>query len=115
MPFAAPVPFQLGRPVRVAFFLGSDVTSHIIANRLLPILLRSGATVHLFLTRARPNRRRPRRLQQLYFVEHALLQDHAYPYVDSFGIPAPDQFNTPAGWRALAPTGLIVKDVANVN
>jgi methionyl-tRNA formyltransferase len=118
MPFAAPVPFvplQVGRPIRVAFFLGSDVTSHIIANRLLPILLRSRATVHIFLTRARPNRRRPRRLQQLHFVEHALLQDHAYPYVDSYGIPAPDQFNTPAGWRALAPTGLIVRDVANVN
>ena len=54
-------------------------------------------------------------MQQLHFVEHALLQDYAYPYADNFGVPAPDAFNTPNGWRGLAPAGLTVRDVANVN
>lgn len=118
MPFVAPVqviPAQVGRPVRVALFLGSDVTSHTVANRLLPILLRSRASVYLFLTRAKPNSRRPERLRKLAFVEHALLQDYAYPYIDNFGVPAPDAFNSPNGWRALAPAGLTVRDVADVN
>ncbi|HEX4722169.1 MAG TPA: formyltransferase family protein [Pseudonocardiaceae bacterium] len=119
MPFVAPVhviPAQsTGRPTKVAFFLGGDLTSHIIANRLLPILLRSRVEVHLFLTRAKPNRNRPERLQQLFFVEHTLLQNYAYPYVDNFGVPVPDAFNTPNGWRALAPAGLTVRDVKNVN
>lgn len=118
MPHVAPlqvIPAQVGRPVRVAFFLGSDLTSALIANRLLPILLRSNASVHLFLTRGRTSSRRPERLQQLFFVEHTLLQDYAYPYVDNFGVPAPDTFNTPNGWRALAPAGLTVRHVADVN
>jgi methionyl-tRNA formyltransferase len=108
-------PAEADAPVKVAFFLGSDVTSHIIANRLTPILLRSGAAVDLFLTRAKPNRRRPRRLQQLYFIEHTLLQKFAYPYADEHGTPAPDQFNTPNGWRALAPDGLTVREIEDVN
>jgi methionyl-tRNA formyltransferase len=119
MPSAAPVsplvPSKLERPIRVAFFLNSDITSHIVVNRLLPILLRSGATVHVFLTHSQPHRNHPRRLWQLYFVEHVLLQEHAYPYVDNFGIPAPDHFNTPAGWRALLPPGSTVRDVKDVN
>src|SRR2546429_3923624 len=108
-------PISVRRPVRVAFFLGSDLTSHRVANRLIPILVDSGIPVVLFLTRAKPSSRRPRTLQQLFFVEHTLLQDVAYPYADRHGIPRPDGFNTPDGWRAVAPAEVTVRPVPDVN
>jgi hypothetical protein len=111
-----PALFRARRPTRVAFFVGSDITSHMVVNRLIPILLDSGVSVVLFLTRAKPSKSRPRTLQHLFFVEHTLLQDYAYPYVDLHGIPRPDGFNTPDGWRAIAPSEeLTVRPVTNVN
>ena len=101
--------------IRVAFFLGSDITSHLIANRLLPILLDSGISVRLYLTRASANADRPEPLRHLFFVEHTLLQEHAYPYADLHGTPRSDGFNTPNGWLALAPDRVQVREVEDVN
>jgi len=101
--------------IRVAFFLGSDITSHLIANRLLPILLDSGMSVRLYLTRAEANPDRPELLRQLFFVEHTLLQEHAYPYADLHGTPRSDGFNTPKGWRSLAPDRVTVYEIDDVN
>jgi methionyl-tRNA formyltransferase len=106
---------RTNRPTRVAFFLGSDIISHLIANRLIPILLDSRISVRLYLTRTRLDRSRPRMLQQLFFVEHTLLQDYAYPYVDLHGVPRPERFNTPQGWHTLAPAQLTVSEVEDVN
>jgi hypothetical protein len=103
------------RPTRIAFFLGSDLTSHIIANRLLPILLDSHISASLFLTRGKTSGRRPLALRRLFIVEHVLLRDYAYPYVDLHGVPGPDRFNSPEGWRALAPGRLTVRAVQDVN
>src|SRR5437588_12920326 len=103
------------QPIRVAFFIGSDVTSHIVVNRLIPILLDSGISVLLYLTRSRPSPRRAAVLRQLHFVEHALLQDYAYPYVDLHGAPWSDGFNTPDGWLVVAPKQLSVSTVDDVN
>jgi Formyl transferase len=108
-------PIRMNRPIRVTFFLGSDVTSHLIANRLIPILLDSRISVRIWLTRAKLNKSWPRTLQQLFFVEHTLLQDYAYPYVELHGIPRPDRFNTPQGWHSLAPDQLTLSQVEDVN
>lgn len=108
-------PRNANRPVRVAFFLGSDLTSHLIANRLIPILLDADISVCLYLTRAQLNRSRPQPLQQLFFVEHTLLQDYAYPYADLHAIPRPDRVNTPQGWRTLARDQVAVHQVEDVN
>jgi hypothetical protein len=103
------------RPTRIAFFLGSDLTSHIIANRLMPILLDSRIRACLFLSRGKTSERRPLALRRLFFIEHVLLQDYAYPYIDLHGVPGPDRFNSPEGWRALAPDRLTVCAVDDVN
>jgi len=103
------------RPTRVAFFLGSDLTSNIIANRLLPILLGSHISVLLLLTRGKTSPRRPLALRRLFFLEHTLLQNYAYPHVDLYGVPGPDRFNSPEGWRSLAPGRLVVRTVDDVN
>lgn len=103
------------RPFRVAFFLGSDITSHLVANRLIPIFLDEGMSVLLCLTRGKFNPSRPQTLRHLFFVEHVLLQDHAYPFVDAWGVPQPGHRNTPAGWLAIAPGQVTVCQVPDVN
>jgi Formyl transferase len=108
-------PIQTDRPLRVAFFLGSDITSHLIVNRLIPILRSTDISVVLFLTRAKPNSKRPRTLQQLLFLEHILLQEYAYPYVDLHGTPTPHQPNSPNGWQSIDPHGVYVQHVPDVN
>jgi methionyl-tRNA formyltransferase len=109
------VPISTDQPLRVALFLGSDITSHMIANRVIPNLLDSGLQVQLFLTRGSSSASRPLPLRQLFFVEHTLLQEFAYPYVDAHGIPQPGRCNTPGGWRVLAPDHVTVSEVEKVN
>lgn len=108
-------PIQTDRPLRVAFFLGSDITSHLIVNRLIPILRSTDISVVLFLTRACPNNKRPRTLQQLLFLEHTLLQEYAYPYVDLHGTPSTHRPNSPTGWQFIDPHGVYVQHVSDVN
>lgn len=108
-------PDSIRRPLRVAFFLGSDITSHLIANRLIPILLNEDISVQLYLTRGKLNPRRPQALRQLFFVEHVLLQEYAYPFIDAWGVPQPGRCNTPAGWVALAPGRVTACGVPDVN
>jgi hypothetical protein len=106
---------EVRRPVRVAFFAGSDITTHLVLNRLAPVLLDSGISVTLYLTRGKTSPKRPRVLQQLFFAEHTLLQDHVYPYLDRHGVARPYGFTTPEGWQRIAPQGMRVAHVADVN
>lgn len=106
---------QTNRPLRVAFFLGSDLTSHLIANHLIPLLRATDISVVLFLTTAKPNSTRPRTLRQLSFLEHTLLQEYAYPYVDLHGTPTPHRPNSPNGWQFVDPHGVYVQHVQDVN
>lgn len=103
------------RSATVAFFLGSDMTSHIIANRLIPILIGSNIRTILFTTHGKSSDKRPATLRQLFFVEHTLLQEHAYPYVNEHGVPGFGGFNTPEGWQQLAPELVTVVPVTKVN
>lgn len=108
-------PSSTRRPLRVAFFLGSDITSHLIVNRLIPILLEKETSLQLYLTRGKLDPRRPQALQDLFFLEHVLLQDHVYPFIDAWGVPQPARCNTPAGWLALSPDRIAARQVEDVN
>lgn len=103
------------RPLAVAFIVGSDVTAHCIVNRITPALVARGHTVHLMYTHGSPKRTAPRALRELFFVEHTLLQEHAYPFIDRYGKPAPHRANSPGGWRELGNDRVHVHDVADVN
>lgn len=104
-----------GRRLTVAFIVGSDVTAHSIVNRITPALLAQGHTTHLVYTHGAPKRSAPEALRQLFFVEHTLLQEHAYPFIDRNGKPSPTRPNSPAGWRSLGSDLVRVHEVADVN
>ncbi len=103
------------RKLTVAFIVGSDVTAHSIVNRITPALLAQGHTTHLVYTRGAPKKSAPQALRQLFFVEHTLLQEHAYPFIDRHGKPSPSHPNSPEGWRALGTDLVQVHEVADVN
>jgi hypothetical protein len=103
------------RSLTVAFIVGSDVTAHSIVNRITPALLAQGHTTHLVYTRGVPKKTAPAALRQLFFVEHTLLQEHAYPFIDRYGKPSPTHANSPEGWRALGTDVVQVHEVADVN
>jgi methionyl-tRNA formyltransferase len=99
----------------VAFIVGSDVTAHSIVNRITPALVAQGHSVHLMYTHGSPKKSAPRALRDLFFVEHTLLQEHAYPFVDRHGKPAVERANSPEGWRSLGNDLVHVHDVPKVN
>jgi methionyl-tRNA formyltransferase len=106
---------QPDRPVRAAFFVGGDVTAHFIVNRLIHSLRGTGTSFLLFLTRGKSKRTNPMTLRQLFFVEHTLMQEYAFPYVDACGQPSPWSANTPNGWRLMGLPKVEVCEVADVN
>ncbi|GAA1248389.1 hypothetical protein GCM10009665_44060 [Kitasatospora nipponensis] len=108
-------PVGRARHLKIAIIMGSDVTSHLIVNRLLGVLQAANVSFVLCLTRSRASARRPLALRQLFFVEHTLLQDHAYPYIDAYADPAAGRLNTPDGWKRLRLPNVEVRQVEDVN
>ena len=97
--------------MKIAFLVGSDLTSHLIVNDLVPDLVERGHHVLLYYTASRPNPKAPEELQRLFAVEHALLGDHIYP-----GLRAdPGRSNSPEGIRRLWSPHVSVVHVADVN
>ncbi|MFC0435074.1 formyltransferase family protein [Kutzneria buriramensis] len=97
--------------MKIAFLIGSDLTSHLIVNDLLPELLARGHEVLLNYTANRPNSQAPAALRRLYTIERALLAEHVYPHVT----PDPSRSNSPAGIAQLYAPQVTVRQVANVN
>jgi methionyl-tRNA formyltransferase len=89
------------RSLRVALFLGSDITAHSIANAVVPELLDRGHSVTLFLTHGHAKKNAPEQLRELFFCEHTLLQSYGYPYLDRHLRPHPQHANSPACWAGL--------------
>lgn len=104
---------QHTRSLRVALFLGSDLTAHSIANAVVPELLDQGHSVSLFLTEGHAKKGAPRPLRELFFCEHTLLQRHGYPFLDRHADPDPEHPNSPACWDCV--DGVRVQPVADVN
>jgi folate-dependent phosphoribosylglycinamide formyltransferase PurN len=111
----ATTPGENMKPQHVAVFLGSDLSSHLIANRLIRVLTAGGHSVSVHYTYASANPRAARELRELFFVERRLLTEYAYPYLDKHGEPCPGRANSPQGWRALSLPLVHVEETENVN
>ena len=75
-------PFR--RPLHLAFFVGSDLFSHLMLSKLVPRLIAQGHTPFIFLPTDKVNQKpSSHSLRELGFYERQLLQDRIIPFLGS--------------------------------
>ncbi|CAF9917901.1 hypothetical protein IMSHALPRED_003778 [Imshaugia aleurites] len=101
------------RPLHLAFFVGSDLFSHLMVSKLVPRLVAQGHTPFIFLPEDKVKRKATSpELRELGFFERQLLQDQIIPFLRS----------SPSGGAACltvdqigAHYGLLVQRLKSVN
>ncbi|KAE9362956.1 hypothetical protein N431DRAFT_433200 [Stipitochalara longipes BDJ] len=110
------------KPLHIAFFVGSDLFSHLMLSKLIPALLELGHFPFIFLPKDngyhKPKNRRekpkviPYELQHLDFWEKTMLQDTIIPTLGST-IPQGAEFRTIK--QMASQHGILVQAVPNIN
>ncbi|GGN85429.1 hypothetical protein GCM10010112_65850 [Actinoplanes lobatus] len=101
--------------MRIAFFVGNDVTSHLIVSGLVDDLLAQNHTPYLFFTGQRANPNAEPELRDLFRYERSLLNDYVYPYLDSRPGLQVGRLLSPAGIAKLHQGRVVVRVVPDVN
>lgn len=101
--------------MRVAFFVGSDITSHLIVGQALSDVLRAGHTPYICYTDQQPSARAEPELRELFRYERTLLGSCVYPYLDSRPTPLHGCLLSPAGLAKLHRDRVVVRVVEDVN
>ncbi|NEC86503.1 formyltransferase family protein [Streptomyces sp. SID12501] len=101
--------------MRVAFFVGNDITSHLIVDQVLDDIVRAGHTPYVCYTQQPPNPRAEPELRELFRYERTLLNTYVYPYLDSLPAPLHSSFLSPAGIAKLHRGSVVVRVVEDVN
>lgn len=113
LPPAAPARARR-RALRIAFFVGSDIMSHLMASALVPELLMAGHRPIIFATAdSLPASPRPPPLRELAFFERQLLQRHVAPLIDSMPPDAGAPHRTIGQMHATF--GIDVRAIRSVN
>lgn len=71
----------------VALFIGSDISSHILLNSLIPELQKRGFEPFVYFTKHLASKKPVlSEIAEQGFYERTMLSDHIYPFLDQFGI-----------------------------
>ncbi|MFF4740069.1 formyltransferase family protein [Streptomyces sp. NPDC001262] len=103
--------------LQVAFFVGSDVTSHLAVNAAVRSLATEDVGIHIFHTAQKPNPAAPRERRELFFVEHQLTNDVLYPHLDAANTAdaAEGPYCTPGALARRDPKRITVQRLDSVN
>lgn len=69
--------------LNIAFFLGNDITSHLIMNYVLDKLMKKCNSFYLFLINKEMDPNSIKELKRLYIYERQLLNEYIYPFLDN--------------------------------
>ncbi|MEV4502405.1 formyltransferase family protein [Streptomyces klenkii] len=100
--------------LQVAFFVGSDVTSHLAVNAAVRSLAAEDVGIHLFHTAQKPNPAAPRDRRDMFFLEHQLMNEVLYPHLDAAGA-ADGPYRTPDALARMDPKRITVQRLDSVN
>ncbi|KIZ16631.1 formyltransferase family protein [Streptomyces natalensis] len=100
--------------LQIAFFIGSDVTSHLTVNAAIRSLAGEDVGIHLFYTGQKPPSSAPRERRDLYFIEHQLTNGVLYPYLDAANVPV-GPYQTPLAIAQTAPGRIRSERVSEIN
>ena len=72
------------RSLHIALFLGTDVSSHLLTNKLCHALIRQGHKISLFFPKHKPSAKAALApLRELAFFEREILNNYIYPHLYS--------------------------------
>lgn len=97
----------------IVFFIGSDITSHLIFNAVYSLLIGHGHTVCAFFAPYIPKAIPLKKLAELYFFERELLNNYLYPLLNTLE-KSDTVLKTPEQLAKISDR-LIVKTVENIN
>lgn len=102
--------------LNIAFFVGSDLASHLILNKTVKILIKDGIRPYVFFIPQSLNSSALPGLKELFFYERQLLNDYVYPFIDRQKRASESaQLLTIRQFRKLYGNKLHVQILANVN
>lgn len=99
----------------IGLFVGNDLTSHLIMNRLVKELIKDGHIVSLFLTYNKLNLNSFHELQKVFFYERSLLNNYLYPYLDKHPRNKQAKFTSPKHLKKVYRNRLFIYRVPDVN
>jgi hypothetical protein len=74
------------KPRKIALFIGSDISSQMLVNRLVPAMQSAGYEPAIYLPRHKPtNKIPPQDLQDLAFYERRMTNEFIYPFLNAEG------------------------------
>lgn len=101
--------------LRIGVFVGNDITSHLILNRMVKKLIGNCDKFYIFLTYKNLSGNESPEIKKLYFYERALLNEYVYPFLDSKPTNEKAHYNSPKQLKNRYPSKVVIKKVKNVN
>ena len=97
---------------QIGLFMGSDISSHLLMNKLIPELKAQGHTPHVYLVLHKPSIKPALpEIARLAFYERGILNNDIYPLLDENNINAPN-----ISPKSLAKEyGIEVQEITNIN
>lgn len=100
---------------KIAFFVGSDITSHLILNRTIHILALEGFEMKVYFVEQKPNPAALPALKELYFYERTVLNDIIYTYLDNIEQKEKAELMSPKKLSEKYQELLEIKSIKDVN
>lgn len=99
---------------KIALFIGSDISSQLLLNRLVPEMQKSGYEPVVCLPIHKPSKKiPPMALQDLAFYERRMINEVIYPFLNEQGIQTAANSFTPEQLTKVY--GIEVHEVENIN
>lgn len=99
---------------KIALFVGSDISSQLLLNELVPAMNNSGYEPVIFLPRHKPSAKiPPQDLQDLAFYERRMTNEVIYPFMNAAGIQPGTQCHTPEQLAKVY--NIRVEELDNIN
>lgn len=100
--------------LNIAFFLGNDITSHLIVNYVLNKLIRKYNSCFIFLIKNEMNPNSIKELKVLHIYERQLLNEYAYPFLDNEGY-MPGLYKSPNQIKKYYADRVYIESINDVN
>jgi len=102
------------KPQNIALFIGSDISSHLLMNDLVPQLIQEGFQPSIYFAKHRASKKPVLpEIQEQGFFERIMLADHIYPFLDEQPLQEGAPCHSPQQLAKIY--GITVREIESVN